>query len=267
MNKFRKAAWMVAVVVLTFASTSVRATLVKSSAVNLQGRANLYGFNTKMDDEDSAAQASTLNPLSAQIDAIASVNDEFVHVTGDIAATWNNAEQGEVTFSDLGWSMNAIFANPQLFLDGFINQPDNWNYTFVLEQDSFFVLDWDIQKTPDTSNTTYLQPFVFTVNDLYQHLLSYPMELDTSGSISQLLLAGVEYTVYLGNTSNVTGGSFPTQVSKMNAGFDWKIINANTPVPGTVPLVLIGIICTWRFRFSNSSDRTRPGTADGRPAQ
>ena len=118
-----------------------------------------------------------------------------------------------------------------------------------------FQLAWDIRATQDSTHEIsgpFSLLFAYGGSGFEEHRI----DLYSTGQLTQDLLAGVEYTVFLGHHLQVTGGGQAQhRIARFNADFNWKI--STIPLPGTAASVMLALLC---FRLARSRGPLRPGT-------
>ncbi len=179
-----------------------------------------------------------LSPLSVTASATATdpAGGDSVTASGAGTASWaSDGLSGVVTFSNYGWTTSGSgFGVATLNQAG---SPD-WTYTFMADNSGTFTMNYNVTATGDTFG---LQGWDMNWNGV-QAVPVPPAYLNASdptlsGSITETLVAGQDYTVTLANNANVSGG-IPT--GSMDGSFDWNI-QAASSVPEPASLALLGI--------------------------
>jgi hypothetical protein len=193
--------------------------LTSSFALTAEAQAGYAPVDT---DTDSQSQGSTINTLSVAVSAYSSYLfspfETSVLVTGNGSSMWTTPSQGQVTFTDIGWT--TAHAN------GLANLSSNtgWTYTFTSNVTGSFVIDYNVTA----QGTSSIGPPIFSgLNGfyIYEGLGSTPpgnatleTGLNTSGEVALPITAGNIYTVEIQPFANIqlgigtrdvyTGGTF-----------------------------------------------------------
>jgi hypothetical protein len=169
---------------------------------------------------------------SAEADAICTHPNRTVDTTGTVEADWNNARSGNVKFKDVGWKTNknvlAGASNPNLGTD--------FSYTFSPTKNVDFSVAYSIDFRGDLNG--------FGLNGFYVSLDNSVdfLPIETSGSLSWLLLAGDTYTLTIENGANIQG-SIPSLSEHMNGTFKFSTkAAAPTPEPSTLLMLGSGVL-------------------------
>jgi hypothetical protein len=190
------------------------------------------------------AWGTPLTDLTASAEAQASCThpNRTVDTTGEVEAEWNNARSGTVKFTDVGWKTNknvsAGASNPNLGTD--------FSYTFSPTKNVDFSLSYDIGFRGDL-NGFGLNGFYVTLDNSSNFL-----PIESSGSLSWLLLAGDTYTLTIDNGANIHG-DIPSLSEHMNGTFKFSTKAAPTPEPSTLLMFGSGVLAmaaSLRKKFS-----------------
>ena len=168
-----------------------------------------------------ATQSGTVNPLSVSVSALATFTPQVgpvasVLTTGDATATWVDANEGRVVFSNIGWDIDDVslgFAGMGgAFSDAF------WTYTFTADRTGLFTLDFDVAL--ESGDPFGLSEFKFLWSaDAFSVLLP----LNTSGTITRDIIEGSTFTVEIDPQAGLSG-ELGNRAGKMTGTFDWSII-------------------------------------------
>lgn len=183
-------------------------------------------------DTDSAAQCGTTNTLSVGVDALATDGSASVNAFGAGTASWVSGAEGTVIFDDIGWDTSNVSSGVADLSSGM-----DWTYSFVASADGFFTLDWNVFTDAGTTDGFGLNGFNFTWSDGANDFLS----LDTVGSLSRAIMAGMAYTVGINNQANIAGG-LGTRAAYMDGVFNWQMDAAAVPAPGAIALLGLGLL-------------------------
>jgi hypothetical protein len=220
---------------LVFTLTSwlpASATVVISSEMSLQADARASSSAAQATDIDSSSQGATINPLTASVLAVSVAGTARVETFATADATWANASEGNVQFSDVGWSTTGVSSGLAATNSGL-----DWEYVFQATGTGLFTLDYSIATDTGTTDSFGLNGFSF--------LWDGPgggdvLNLDTAGTITRSIVAGTQYTVRLRNSANIAGG-LGARTALMDASFNWDINAASVPEPSIVALLGIGL--------------------------
>jgi hypothetical protein len=221
---------------LAIQSSQLLATTPLSASMNVTSSAALGSqFDT---DDDADSWGVVLSPLSvsASSEVLTAGNQPGVKSGGTAAANWVDANHGNVSFSDVGWTFYT--AGPNGASVGSSNSR-NWRYQFVAEGDGYFRVRFDIvSQGSDTFGLNGFTVGLIGGPESFQGD-NYLDSLDPAGSYSleAQLTVGSVYTAFLALQSNVSGGGART--AYMNANFDWSI--SAVPEPSTVAMLTISI--------------------------
>jgi hypothetical protein len=207
------------------------------------------GNSATVTHSDSQSQGSTLHSMSVGVsaDSINIPNHSLLLVTGNGSATWNSASNGEVTFSNVGWT--SINAHGSADLSPNVG----WVYTFVSNVTGSFNINYTV-AAKGLSATNISNPLV-GLNGFFLYegagstaptkptdQISVPSmgtTFSTTGTTSLALTAGKTYTVEIQNFANLFQ-NIGTTDSHMNGTFDFSVVAA--PEPSSLS-VTIAICC------------------------
>jgi hypothetical protein len=247
--------WLILPIIAVVGVPALAGPIVVGSQVQLAVSANVVGWGAPVIDTDSASQGATLNPLNASVSATHVAGEFFTHVGGSVSATWDSANVGAVTITDLGWdTYSADYAAYLQYSEFLIYPPQSWSYTFIPETDSTFTVDWSYFVTGvNFFAPSQLEQYSFAFSLARDFSLEGPDTIpsNSTGSLSYALLAGHTYTAFLGPSvyGSVGGFSEPRELARnMNGDFNWSITAAEVPIPGTIGLLAIGALAAARLR-------------------
>ncbi|MFT5676726.1 MAG: hypothetical protein ACI808_002674 [Paraglaciecola sp.] len=230
---------ILAMLIVSFCS---QATIVLKSELSLlaSGRYDiaLPGPND-FEDSSTVAQSGTLDPLATSVFIDESQGDASILMDSSVAATWNDANSGLVSFSNIGWQT----AN---FLNGSVGSfGRGWTYSFVAEADGVFDIETDILVNPATTDDFGLNfSLTWLVNGTFFDSDRITIgDLPTLPDLSMNLFRGNSYELWIGSGSNVAGG-IGTRTSLVDAAFKWNITEDSIRVsePGSLALMSIFLI-------------------------
>jgi len=198
------------------------------SSVQLNAEANPVSNSTAdpatVTDTDTDVQTTATGPLSVSVLASATNGGGTLEASGGITATWVDPDAGQVVWS-VAWSATNLPASS----GGLVRLPaigsgDGWIYTFTADADGQFILDYDVSV--GGSNTFGLNQFNFL---WLPPLAPFPVQTGlspgTSGSVTNAVMAGEQYTVRITNNSGLTttGATISNRTANMTGTFDWRI--------------------------------------------
>jgi hypothetical protein len=221
-----------------------------SSALTLQADANAGGF--PVTDHHSQSQGATTNALSVSVDALSNPENSLVEATATGSATWTSAGQGSVVLSNVGWTTQNVGVGSAALANGL-----DYAYTFVSDQSGTLTLSYNVAATG--TNTFGLNGFRMTFDgDVHT------FNLNTSGTVSESVVAGTTYTLGLKNLADI-GGGLGTRDAHMGGTFDFNFTPAAVPVPEPGSATLLGIDTVgligyaWRRTYAGRRDRGERG--------
>ena len=191
-------------------------------------------------DTDSQSQGSTTNPLNVSVQAVSTYppDNASLVVTGSGSAIWTAPSQGQVAFTDIGWTSMRATGLAYLFSN------TGWTYSFVSSVDGSFVIDYSVtaQGTSSTSPNPLIGLNEFLI---YGGQGSVPpgnatlsTGLNATGTASLAINAGNTYTVEIQPYANLLGGIGTTD-AHMDGTFDFYV----QAVPEPSSLVMAATIC------------------------
>jgi hypothetical protein len=230
-----------AVAALLGIALPVRADIVipVSSAVSLRADANAEGVPAT--DTMTQSQAATLNPLAVRVEADALTEQgAFVSTTAAGRATWTGPAAGQVVLSDVGWTSRLVGAGSARASGGL-----DYSYTFTTTAAAALLLTFDVTASGD--DLSGLNGFALSLDGDQQ-----TFGLNSSGAITEGLLAGATYTLTLKNLAD--RGAIQGALDAHMAGTFTFAIVASGPLPAPVPeppsLALLGLggaaLAAWR---------------------
>ena len=192
---------------------------------------------------DSQSQGSTINSLTVNGFALATAApDQSVAATAAGNATWTNASQGQVTFTNVGWT--SVNGNGLADLSG----ATGWTYSFVSNVTGTFVVNYNTTATGESSSNAPLFGLngFFIYGGLGQSSLGTVFDatgLNTSGVFEMAIAPGETYWVQIQDSANIHG-ELGTSASHMNGTFNFDVQtlgDQGTPEPSSWVLMLIAV--------------------------
>jgi hypothetical protein len=199
-----------------------------SSSLDLHAESNA-GAGLVQDD-DSMAQTTSLNSLSASVFAQAPNGTLDATAESSAVATWTSAGEGQFSI-ETGFTTDDLSS----FYDSRVaTGSPGWIYTFSSDQQAVLSLSYDITHTGFDPYATLLD-FNQMIGGgvLKQVQFGVP---PTSGTLYFAINPNVNYTLQIFDDSNVNQ-FLPAFTSEMTGTFSFQI----TPVPEPNGLVLLGI--------------------------
>lgn len=184
-------------------------------------------------------QGATTNPLIAE----ASNAVTNTRATSNATASWLNAGQGTVNFSEFSLFLDPISISTSAHNRGM------FSYEFIADIDGLMTIDYDVASVASGSSSNfYLTRELFAISLHGDNGLNEILHLDqnSSGQFSALVAAGVEYHLLinrdiLGVGTGSTGGHKLLLDATQSANFNWQIPSA-IPVPAAIWLFGSGLI-------------------------
>jgi hypothetical protein len=203
----------------------VAATAVSSSLVLVASSGANGGDVTK---NDGMSQGAQTNPLSASVSAYDENEGTTVLTSGSARATWQDAANGQVTFTGMGWTTAAPDGSTSNHAN--LYNGTDWEYTFTANVSGSFTLGYSITPDAGTTDDFGLQGFAFIWSETGGGTNSEFLSLATDGvrTLDRQVLAGHTYTVRLKNNANISG-PVGNRTAHMSALFTWSV--AATPPP------------------------------------
>lgn len=192
-----------------------------SSTLSLQADASASPGPGLVTDTDSQSQGATINPLSASVLAQAINGNASVTATATGSATWTNPNIGQVVLSNIGWATSNVSVGA-----AFLHQGLDYSYTFTADATGTFTFNYNVtwSGTDDFGLNGF--NYDFSGNSAF-------LNLGTSGTILESVIAGNTYTLTLRNQANISGG-LGTRTAHMTGTFDFTApAAAEIPEPGT----------------------------------
>ena len=224
--KLRYVVILVATFGVVFSSKQTQATVNDvESSLNLAAAASFNDFVDSDSDVDS--QLTTLNPLSVDVEAIATDGTSTVRSYGDGSATWDDSAHGEVSFK-AGWEVAAAASAVSLVSVG--PNSDGWIYSFTTDIDSNFVLDYSVMFSG--SDVSGLNGFAV----FFDGVQIAPGQFDPGGSpgtVNVLTTATTLHNVQIRPGANISG-DLGTRTAEMLGQFEWRILPV--PEPGSLAM-------------------------------
>jgi len=195
------------------------------------------GNSATVTDSDSESQGSTHHSMSVGVLASSVASNGLLLVSGSGSAKWNSASNGEVRFSNLGWtSINAHGAAD-------LSQNVGWVYTFVSNVTGSFNINYNV--TAHGTSLTNNNPLV-GLNGFFLYegagstaptKATDQIGLNTMGTSSMALTAGKTYTVEIQNFANLFQ-NIGTTNAHMNGTFDFSVVAAPEPSSLSVTIAM-----------------------------
>ncbi len=238
--------WLVAILVFSRDWGSAHAgsitALASSFAVLVSDET---GFAPAVTGGNSQSEGSTINPETANGSALTTAGpDQSVLATEAGSATWTNASQGQVTFTNVGWT--TVDANGFVDLSG----GTGWTYSFVSNVTGTFVVNYNITASGESTSNPPLFGLngFFVYGGLAQSSLGTVFDatgLNTSGTFSMAIAPGQSYWVQIEDSANIYG-ELGTSSTHMNGTFDFNVQAAGNPLqsipePTSWVLMLIAV--------------------------
>jgi hypothetical protein len=209
--------------------------------VSLRADANAEGFPAT--DTKSQSQGAALNPLTVSVEADAVTETAaFVDATAVGTATWTSPSAGRVVLSNIGWTSMFVTSGSASTSGGL-----DYSYTFTATGAATLTLTFSV--TAAGADLSGLNGFAFAFDGDRETL-----GLNTSGMITEAVLAGTTYTLNLKNLADreAIQGALDAH---MTGTFTFDITaSAPVPPPPAVPepstLALLGLgtaaLAGWR---------------------
>jgi hypothetical protein len=222
-------------------SLTVRARLAATAVRSeLQLVASSQANDEEVKDDDGMTQSSATDPLRATVNALYDKEGTSVRAQASAVATWVDAANGQVVFTNLGWTVNSLAANTNNHAT--LYSGTDWLYTFTATRSGEFTLNYALKADNGTTSAFGLQGFGFTWSEnggeaFTEHLSLPNVELPptapaewpaTVGSLKRQVVAGHTYTVRLQNSANIFFGT-ASVTAHMSATFTWSV--GPTPPP------------------------------------
>ena len=223
-------------------TVNAAAGLVTPVASALHMVANSNAGDADVISTDGGDQTTTLQPLSATVSATAQNGNFSVTTEGHEVATWQDAANGQLTATGIGWVATAdggVVTNAHaLPFNGL-----DWSYTFTANVTGTFTLQYHNTVDEGTTNPFGLVGFVYSWSDPAGSPTNQTLCSTCSGTINQSVVAGSKYTVILKNFANISGalGNMPgdpppNRIAHMSGTFNWSV--TSVPIIGLrAPLV------------------------------
>jgi len=171
---------------------------------------------------DSQSQSSTINSFSVTASSLATYPpDQSILATAAGSATWTDASQGQVTFTNVGWtSVNAIGSADLAGGTG-------WKYSFTSNVTGYFVVDYTVTAQGTSSNN----PPLFGLNGFFiygglgqssQGNVYDTTGLNTSGQVALAITPASSYWVQIQDSANIFGAP-GTSDEHMNGTFNFGV--------------------------------------------
>lgn len=196
------------------------------------------GTSPNVTNTDVQSQGSTTNGLSVGVsaDSIYAPTNENLLATATGSATWSSASNGQVNYTNVGWSDSTGSGIASLMSN------TGWTYTFTSNVTGSFIIDYTVTGQ-GTSSTSSDPQFGLNGFYLYEGVgLSAPQNatsqaaLNTSGIVTLALTAGQTYTVQIRDFANIDGVIGATNAS-MDGTFNFSVQAAPEPSSFVVCLV------------------------------
>ena len=232
--------------------------LDSSFALTARAQAGPIAITT---DTAAQSQGPTTNPLSVsvQADSTYSLFDASVLATGNGSASWLTAAQGQVMFTDIGWTAARATGLADL------SSNTGWTYSFTSNVTGDFVISYGVTAEGTSSAGP---PTLAGLNGFYIYGgpgLTPPNDailltgLNTTGAVALPITAGDVYTVEIQSDANLYGG-VGTRNMQMNGDFNFTV-QTSVPEPSSLVMCLIvlpvmgGVVC---LKSAGSEDSTIP---------
>ncbi|MFI5460344.1 MAG: PEP-CTERM sorting domain-containing protein [Isosphaerales bacterium] len=196
---------------------------------------------------DSQSQGSTINSFSVTASALATYPpNQSILATAAGSATWTDASQGQVTFTNVGWT--SVNANGSADLSG----DTGWKYSFISNVTGFFVVDYTVTAQGTSSNN----PPLFGLNGFFiyggpgQSSLGNVFDttgLNASGYFALAIAPASSYWVQIQDSANIFG-ALGTSNADMNGTFNFGFQTESgsnggpsVPEPSSWIMMMIGL--------------------------
>jgi len=221
-----------------FVGTAHAMVIPVSSMLQGEGRMNTNGNVVVTEQTDS--QTSTINTLNVSDSHIATNASASTVAT----ATWLNANQGNVSFSELDLYVGAVPNATYGQNSGF------FEYEFQADTSASLNIDYGVtmQATGDVANS-FLNTDLFRL-DIFQgntSLSNVIISNNTTGDLTASLIAGNTYTLafrryFIGSGTQSSSSNLQIDMQQ-TANLDWQIVPVSAvPVPAAVWLFGSGAI-------------------------
>jgi hypothetical protein len=201
------------------------ASLINPTAASLDLVMNSNAGCGTVTDTGTASWTGTPTLLMTSADAVATCTgpNRGVETRGVVGANWNSPDSGTIRFNNIGWRTRNVSNG---FADA--TQGVDFTYTFVPNQTIWFGLQYDITGGGDLGG--------FGLNGFSVTLTNFNfLDLNTSGTLKWLLLAGNSYTLTIENGANIAG-ALGTITESMDGTFRFD----SRAVPEPSSLLMLG---------------------------
>ena len=99
-------------------------------------------------------------------------------------------------------------------------------------------MDWETSIDSATTNVFGLRWFKFSWLDALGNEVT---TLSGNGNLSRSVISGNQYTVGIGNNSNISG-PLGTRTAQIDASFEWSLDTKPVPEPASIFLVSLGLL-------------------------
>ena len=186
------------------------------------------GSGSVVTGSDSQSQGAAIGSFSVAASALAtSTPDQSVLVTAGGSATWASDSQGQVTFTNVGWTT----VDATGLAD--VSSGKGWIYSFVSNVNGTFVVNYNVSAAGASS----INPPLFGLNGFFIYAglgqsslgtVFDPIGLNTSGTFEIAITAGDSYWVQIQDFANIHGG-LGTSGSHMNGTFNFNVVADGDP--------------------------------------
>ncbi len=215
--------------------------LINPTSANLDMTVSSDAGCGPVTDTGTDSWTGTPTLLMASADALATCirPNRGVETRGSVGANWNNPKSGTIKFNNIGWRTRNISNG-----SADAGQGVDFSYTFVPNQNIWFGLSYDITGGGDLGG--------FGLNGFYVTLTDFNiLDLNTSGTLKWLLLAGNSYTLSIENGANISG-ALGTITESMDATFKFNARAAAVPEPSSLLMLgsgVLGLAGTFRKKL------------------
>jgi hypothetical protein len=238
------------VTVLTAVNPS-RASVITSSRLTTQVEMYYNGqFLTSSYNSDP--QTQTIHPLeSAVVAALGNDETTIAEADSQATATWTNAASGQLNMK-FEWTFNV--PSPDTAAVNFGTPPTTpvWIHDFTSDASGTYQLSYSTIAT----GSDLLGSLPFTVD--FNGALLGTADLNTSGTFSAPITAGVPYEVTITAAPNIEG-AVGTRTMEEEGTFGWQFTandpNLATPAPATLTLLASGFFALGGFGLSRRRRR------------